>query len=528
MVYSYSMRRFFAFFLALPLPLAAQLPPDWQHQERLGAGLEKAPAWWGGGLWTGDGHGPSATLEDSLGLGNAITGTGAHLEGGFRAGHWDLAAEGLAVRTPEGQEYFTLYRSHVWWQGASGWQAGFEQEPLVWGYGLNGGYLLGESARPFPRMRIESPYEDIHIFRVPLGRWGFQAFMGRLEDHRVLSSSIQDASWRSRAIVSAGDPQAPLLNGYRVQAKFGSSIDFYINYLNLWGGTLNGVAMTQGYGVGDYLTSMFGLKDTLAEATHDPNTQPESTPYKNRGRSGSEIDWGLRVDAACLARPLGAQHVWLQVARGSKGLGWPIGTFVKNPVKYGAKDIGHDAQNLFTGKYGFGWNYDARYATPSELTPNDCVGVLVDWSRVRFGLEYLDTTNSITQGHRTFAHTIYLTGFYYYGDPLGEAQAGEARIITARLETDLTRRLSTASWLVWGKRPFRDQLDLWQEDHPGATAGDDRIFELQQTFKARFTKGIGLEAGAAWERHGAEDYEVGRTGNGFRYFANLSYRWPSL
>ena len=159
-------------------------------------------------MWAGDHHGPAVTLTDSLGLGNGITGGGFHLEGGFRSGRWDAAAELLGNRDTQGQAYMTLYRSHLWYRGER-WQGGFEQEPLVWGYGLNGGYLLGEAARPFPRLRVESPMVDLHLWRVPLGRWGFQAFMGRLENHRILSPEIQDASVRSRLIAQNGDPADP-------------------------------------------------------------------------------------------------------------------------------------------------------------------------------------------------------------------------------------------------------------------------------------------------------------------------------
>ena len=159
--------------LAALLPMAslmAQVPGGWDRREPLASG---ATPWWGVGLWAADGQGPPATLIKSLGMGNGLTGAGFHLEGGIHAGNWDFAGEVLGNRDFQGAAYLTLYRSHAWWHGPSGWQFGYEQEPLVWGYGLNGGYLLGESDRPVPKLRIESPMRHLGIGRVGLGTWGF-------------------------------------------------------------------------------------------------------------------------------------------------------------------------------------------------------------------------------------------------------------------------------------------------------------------------------------------------------------------
>ena len=507
----------------LAYPMCAQLPPGWFQREPLGQ--PGAPAWWGGGQWAGDGQGPPATLVDSLGLGNALTGAGVHLEGGFRAGSWDFAGELLAAHQ-DGASWLTLYRSHAWWRGRSGWQGGFEQEPLVWGYGLNGGYTLGEAARPFPRLRLESPYRSLSLFKVPLGSWSFQTFLGRMENHRVLSDSIQDGAWRMATINRHGDPQAPLLSGYRAQARFGQHFTFYLNWLNLWSGTRNGVGVTQGYNLGEYLTAMFGLKDSLSQASTDPSEALLPTSPVNRAQSASEMDWGLRMEAPCLARFLGAGQAWLWVSRGSKSEAWPIGLFLRNPPRYLASDVATLFRNLATGKFGFNWNYNAWYSIPSEITPNDNVGLLLAWPRLRLGAEYLDTSNNLGQGHRSFAHENYLTGFYYHGDPLGEALAGETRATTVRVELDASSRLTLVGLADWGIRPFRDTPDLWQAAHPGAQPWADRIFGAQQALRWRLGRGLTLDTGSAWQRHGAVDYMAGRTGNGFRWFTDLAWRWP--
>jgi len=524
--YNLFMKKFNALVFLFSLPALAQLPPEWIRREALGAELAKGSAWWGAGLWSADASGPPAPLVDSLGLGNSLKGSGFHLEGGLRAGRWDFAGEALGVRDPEGSPYLTLYRSHAWWRGAKGWQAGFEQEPLVWGYGLNGGYLLGEASRPFPRLRLESPYRALSLFKAGLGEWGFQTFLGRLENHRELSASMQDLSYRRHLVAQQGEPQAPLLAGYRLQARFGSRVTLYLNYLNLWAGTLDGKGVTSGYNLGEYATALFGLKDTLAEASYDPATQSsQGAGYKNKARSASSADWGIRVESPRLARLFRAEKAWFSLSRGSKSMGWPVGVFIKNPPKYLLKDVSADLRNLFTGRFGFGWKYDARYAVPSLLTPNDDVGILVSWPGVRLGLEYLDTSNPVEQGHRTFAHPFYISGFYYHGDPLGNALGGETRATTARLELDASPRLTLVSWLNWGIRPFRDDPALWQAAHPGASPAGDRLFGLQQAARWRLTPAATLNLGAAWERHGAVEYEAGRRGNGLRWFTDLAYRW---
>ena len=311
------MRLAYIAFLALSLPLFAQMPESWPENKPLGTGFGAEGPWYGAGTWAADSHGKLGTFVNSLGLGNALKGEGFYLEGGVHAKNWDMAAQVMAVRDPQGQSYLTLFRGHLTHTSRGGWVAGLEQEPLVWGYGLNGGYLLGEAARPFPRFRVESPMTHLQIGNAHFGTWGFQAFMGRLESDRLLSDSIQDLAYRKTILQN--DPSSPLFNGYRIQARFADVMEFYVNYTNLWGGTRQGKKMTAGYNLGDYLTAMFGLKDQLAEQGvdfSDPN-HPEAT-YKNNARSASNFDLGGRLRLRFLEQPLGAQTVHAYISRGTK------------------------------------------------------------------------------------------------------------------------------------------------------------------------------------------------------------------
>jgi hypothetical protein len=511
------------------LPLSGQAPPGWFQQDRLGAGIAQEGFWHGAGLWAGDHHGPVDTLGDSLGLGNGLTGGGFHLEGGYRRGHWDVAAEALGDRGAQGQAFLTLYRSHLWYQGDRGWQGGFEQEPLVWGYGLNGGYLLGEAARPFPRVRVESPMADLHLLRVPLGSWAWQAFLGRMESHPVVSASLQNPSWTRRAIASQGDPEAPLLMGYRVQAQFGPLMEFYADDLTLWSGTLNGRGMTSGYGLGDYLTAMFGLKDAFAEGNSDfSNPNPPVAQFVNQARSASEVDVGFRLQAPFIAGLVGADRAYAYVSRGSKDAVWPIGVFIRNPPRYLYKDVAKDLDNAFLHpNLGSTWNQNSRYAAPSLAQPNDTVGVLAAWPGVRAGLEYYGGVNAAISSFRPFTHGTYLTGFYYDGDPLGEALGGEADCATASLEVDCSDRLASATRLLRGFRPFRDNLVDWQADHPGQVPGKNRFTGLQQTLSWKQNPVTTWTLHAAWQRQQAVENVAGLAGNGFAWAADVTFRWPA-
>lgn len=512
---------------ALPVSLAAQVPAGWNARPWLGADRQEPGPWFGAGLWSADAHGPTATFVDTLGLGNALRGGGIQVEAGLKAGNWDLAAKFLGVRDQKGAAYLTLHQGHLAWRSAKGWSWSLEQEPLIWGYGLNGGYILGEAARPFPRFRMETPMAPLHIFSVPLGTWGAQVFVGRLENHRVLSDSVQDPVSRQNAIARLGDPQAPMIHGYRLQARFGDLIEFYVNYANQWSGTLNGRGQTEGYGVRDYLTAMFGAKDALAEANFDPN-DPNRPPgaYWNEGRSASEADSGIRVRLPILERAFSANQVHGYISRGSKNTYWAPALMRHKPLYYLGKDLERDVRQLFHAEFSKIWNLSGRYSVPNLVEPNDTFGLLIAWPGLRLGLEYADFMNPYEFGIRPFVHSEYRTGFYAYGDPLGNAIAGEARTATARLEWDLSERLASTTWVNFGTRAFRDKPEEWQAAFPGERPGDDSFLGLQQVWRWQSRGPASLSVGASWQRHSAVTFVQGRSGNGFRWFTELGFRWP--
>jgi hypothetical protein len=464
-------------------------------------------------------------------MGNALTGSGFHLETGVKWVDFDLAAEILGVKDPAGADYLTLYRGHATWGTEDGdsWMAGLELEPLVWGYGLNGGYLLGDAGRPFPRIRVVSPMAALEPFNIPLGTWGFQIFAGRLENHRQLSASIQNPLSQQQLVYAEGDPQSPLLNGYRIQATFSDYMEFYANYLNLWGGTRNGVSMLAGYRTRDYLTAMFGAKDVLAQQYISSN-QTYNGPdvqYTNLARSSSNADVGFRIRIRPVERWLGAESVYAYFSRGSKSMDWSVGLLKDHPATYIWKDIDQEFTHVAQGRVTGIYNETGRYTSPNLSSPNDTAGVLLAWPRLRLGLEYLDAVNNPqSSAVRPFQNSLYPTGFYTYGVPLGNAIGGEARTTTLRLEVEINRNLSGTTIVHRGESPFRDALALWQAAYGDRSPDLDHFTGLQQTLKWRMSRAAALEAGASWERHSAVANIPGDTKNGFQWYTDLTFQFP--
>lgn len=508
-------------------PAMAQVPQGWNQAERLGQGVEGS-SWMGAGVWGAHQSGPPATLINSLGLGNSLVGSGVSLEGGFRSGSWEGAARILLFHDADGASRGTLHQGHLTWSSEGGWRAGFEHEPLVWGYGLNGGYLLGEAARPFPRLQLTTPPGHFEWFGTSLGTWTGQTFVGRLEARRRLADNMQNPSAQSR-LVESGEPEAPFFSGYRVAGSFlEGRMESYLNWTVLWGGTRNGVAMTRGYGFSDYLTAMTGTKDLAAESSidfSDPNHP--AAQYANQGRSSTNFEFGIRGKVAPLARWMNADESWVYWGRGSKSMLWPIGVVARRPLYWLGKDLELVTRQALQLRFGALWTQNALHVVPNLLTPNDALGILLQWPKVRLGLERRSTTILAEYGYRSFQNGIYATGFYRDGDPLGEAFGGETAATTVRVEWDARPDLTSTFWFYRGARPFRDDPTLWRLDHPGQTYREDYFTGLQAAVAWRPTARHALRLGASLEHHTAPGYQQGRAATGARYFLEWSTRWSN-
>jgi hypothetical protein len=455
---------------------------------------------------------------------------------GWKGGSWDLALRTIAFRSADGSGRLELDRGHIQFQSSGGWRYSLEQEPIVWGYGLNGGYVLGEAGRAFPKLHLTSPMAPRSWFSVPLGRWRGEFFVGRLENQRKLSENLQDPSYRSRFIAKTGDPQRPFLSGFRAEAVFGDNVEFYLNWINLFGGIENGVDITRGYGLWDYLTAMTGGKDTLIENGSDMS-QPQSGLKNRKARSASNSDVGMRIRFTFLEDMLRARDVRLYVSRGSKAVNnITFGLIAHRPGYYLGKDLNADWRALVNISPSNIWHRTYRYTAPSPQVPNDTIGILIDWRRWKVGLEYIDTVNARSQfdnrgvegGHRSFTHWDYKSGFYFEGDALGSALGGEARYGTIHVQWCPTQEWRALLWLHAGDRPFRDVLTDWLLDHPGKAPVRNRFTGLQTVVEQHVSSGRLLRLGFSTQRQSAVLNEQGLAGIGFRWFTELGWTWSRL
>lgn len=201
---------------------------DWTlGQEPLGpSSMPSFEVGWGGA----SSEGAYAPLVGGEGLGTGTQGWGLGLQGRITRGGWSFSATALALRDHR-HTLGVLQRSALAYQTESGWRMALEQAPFAWGAGLNGGDLLGDSSRSFPRLSLATP-----AVALPLGRWRLEAFAGRLERDRPIPRWLSDRDSRIGARASGLDLQRPLLWGGLVRTAFGSRMETTIGVLTMEGG----------------------------------------------------------------------------------------------------------------------------------------------------------------------------------------------------------------------------------------------------------------------------------------------------
>ena len=169
-------------------------------------------------------------LTNGEGLGHGTEGLGLGLQGRYVLGELSFSATALALRD-HGRTSGILQRAALAYRTESGWRAALEQAPFAWGSGLNGGDLLGDAARPFPRLSLTTP-EAI----LPLGRWRVEVFAGRLERDRPIPEGNTDREARIAAQVAGLDLQQPILWGGLLRAAFGALVETRLGVVTMEGG----------------------------------------------------------------------------------------------------------------------------------------------------------------------------------------------------------------------------------------------------------------------------------------------------
>jgi len=185
---------------------------------------------WGGA----SSEGVYAPLVGGEGLGTGTRGWGLGLQGRYTRGGWSFSATALALRD-HGHTLGALQRAALAYQTESGWRVALEQAPFAWGSGLNGGDLLGDASRSFPRLSLATPEAALPHLPV-FGRWRLEAFAGRLERDRPMPQWLPDRDARLQARAAGLDLQRPILWGGLVRTAFGSRVETTLGFVTMEGG----------------------------------------------------------------------------------------------------------------------------------------------------------------------------------------------------------------------------------------------------------------------------------------------------
>lgn len=182
------------------------------------------------GLGGAGSEGAYTPLVGGEGFGVGTRGWGLGLQGRYVREGWSISTTALALRD-HGRTLGVLQRAALAYQTESGWRLALEQAPLAWGAGLNGGDLLGDSARPFPRLSLGTPSLEL-----PFGRWRAEVFAGRLEAHPTIPAWIPDNEARRSAETAGFGLGNPVLRGALLRASFGPLVEGSLGALALSGG----------------------------------------------------------------------------------------------------------------------------------------------------------------------------------------------------------------------------------------------------------------------------------------------------
>ncbi|MBI1753327.1 MAG: hypothetical protein HY014_13860 [Acidobacteria bacterium] len=521
-------------------PLAAQAPVLQDEAER----LRQAFAHWGEGdpapLDKAAGQAPAFTgtaalvaiapggtartpLLDGGGLGTVLNGPGLAWQLGWSRGGFEMDTTFLAVHGSGGQaDRLRLFQGRLGYRSQGGWRFALERMPFQWGYGITGGYLYGTSARAFPRAVVETPAVDVSVFGVPLGNWGFEAFLGKLgADQQVPDWAADREQSLAVARTQGGIIQGAFQGGYRLKARFGSSMEMNFAISSQWGGIgADGRKITDGYRFRDYLGAFFGGQNiAVSEASGDP-ANPSGGLTKSQSNGIANVE--MRFRPAWLAELAGAKGAFAYISRGGENVNWQWKDFLHHPLR----SIWHDVKADATTSPRAVWHKDRREASPNLQWPNEAVGLQFSWEHADLGLEYLDnrTGERPGTGYQTYSHWFFLAGHSNGGDPMGDAFGGS--IISRSVSWGWKERdWSIRGIFTDGLRVFRDDLAQWQAVHPGFSPMPNHFQHVE--LQGRFTFAEKWSAGAslAYQREQKLHFEPGLNARGTNAVVALARRF---
>lgn len=460
------------------------------------------------GLGGAGSEGLYTPLVGGEGFGHGMQGWGVGLQGKYYRGGLSLSATAVAFRD-DGITRGILQRGGIAYQTEGGWRFALEQAPFQWGFGLNGGYLMGDSARPFPRVSLGTPEAALHLWRVPLGRWRAELFYGRLEWNRPIPEWMANRLYQEAEVAKTGDIRRPDLSGLMLQGRFGPHVELNLGVVSMWGGVdPQGNSRRRGYTWEDYALGFIGAENI-------GRTEASGSPFNFDTSNFKQISMGhalaeARVRIPALAGYFGAKGASVYLSRGSKNVNWQWKDFLRHPGAAIHRDLSKDWELVKRGRVTGGdytdslWGRGIREAVPTLEHANDILGLQLVWERWDLGLEYADTVNVPWdgRGYRVYSHSTYLAGYSRYGDPLGMAFGGD--VITRTMDLGIPLFLEGKGRLkvVRGTRAFRDNLELWSAAHPGSVPELDRFWFVQMDAQWRTPTGrIGASISSERDRN---------------------------
>jgi len=480
-----------------------QVPPD-------------LPVAWEVGSFAAFGrHSDWMPLINGEGLGSALQGAGIAAAGGWRGNGWTLQGRFLAFKEQDtGASRLRLQEFEATRMTQGGWRFGLVQGPMDWGYGMAGGYLMGASHLPFMRAVVESPEWDLSLFRVPLGRWKVETFLGRLEWNREIPDWISNPKTVANSLATQGDRRRPEISGMRFKGRFGELFEMNFGVVSRWGGVrADGSRVMSGVTDKDYLLAYFGAENiAVAETTgnaQDPNgaNRFKANPnYKNLSNAVANVEFRWRLPA--IAQLTGAKGFAIYLSRGAANVNWQWKDFLHHPgsaishdLTFYWHELSKPGRRMLHSDPDSLWAWAYPQAAPALVHINDTFGMQWVYDTWDLGVELDDTRNQVypDSTFRTYGNSAYISGHSRYGDSLGQAYGGE-----------LYRQ--SLSW-AWRPRSGQEVKILLSDcirvprDVPQAGLApevDDHFLALQVDFQQRLGHyrvggSLALEDHKAWE-----------------------------
>lgn len=477
-------------------------------------------------------------LVHGAGLGTVTLGNGLVASGQWTRRGWELSATWTALRNREdGSVRGRLNEFSLVRRTPGGWRWGVEKKPFQWGYGLFGGYLIGDAHDPVPRLVLESPLKALHLFGVPLGSWGFDTFLGQLEWNRKPPAWSSEPGVVQETLATQGDIRRPNLSGFRLRAAFGPNVDMNFGVVSRWGGVnAKGRNIMSGLSWWNYPLGYLGAENLLvAEASGnlenpDPAKRFVVPPtYHDISNAVADVELRIRFPETA-ARWFGAKGLALYLSRGANNVNWQWKTFLRHPFSAWSHDLRFVGHQLGRGAiFGsgpdslLGWSF--AEGSPALTHINDTVGVQWVFDRWDLGLELSDTHNLPYPGstYRAYENSRFISGHSRYGDSLGEPLGAEVYQQGFRLGTRLPRQGRLSVLVLDAIRFYRDSPLVLTNFRPGV---DDHFFHAQTDLQWVFPSQARLGGSFAFERHQALDFVAGNRRS--NWILSLGYGIPIL